>query len=328
MKLFCGAGISILAFSLSSPSQASLSQLPLRGPHHRVVSTESGGYVAVANGMHYFDAGQWKESDATIDLHPDGATALRLPHKILFGQSLAAGVDILTPDGSHLRGAPRAIAYFDALDGRAVVLGTLKDPPTAAAQLYPGSVLVYPDAFDGVRANVHFVVDRGSIIQCVVFPENLPDPALFGMNPETVRIEIWSAFTEAPEPRQSHVIVRAESDPLLAALMAEPNLVDTTLDLGQMRMIPGKAFLLSAANGRPRPGANIPGSVPVFKRWLQTTEGAWLIEAVEYDAVHGALAALPASSLVIDPQTAAQFVADEPRVPARGTPSARQPPHW
>jgi hypothetical protein len=260
--------------------------------------------------MHYLDGGEWVESDPTIDLRPNGASALRLPHKILFGQSLAAGVDILTPDGLHLRGAPRAIAYFDALDGRTVILSTLKDPPAVAAQLHPPNVLVYPDAFDGVRASIRYVVDKGSIIQCVVFPENLPDPALFGLNRETVRIEVWNAFTEAPVPQQSDTVVWSEPDPVLRAVMEEPDLVDTTLDFAQMRMVPGKAFLLSAANGNPAPGADIPGSVPVFKQWLQTEQESWLIESVEYAAVQDKLARLPASSVVIDPNTAGQFVSE------------------
>jgi len=168
MKLFYGAGISLLTIYASV--RAEPLQLPERGPHHKVVSSGSGAYVAVANGMHYVEAGAWLESDPTIDPHPNGASALRLPHKILFGQSLAAGVDILTPDGLHLRGAPRAIAYFDALDGRTVILSTLKDPPAVAAKLHPPNVLVYPDAFDGVRASIRYIVDKGSIIQCVVFP--------------------------------------------------------------------------------------------------------------------------------------------------------------
>jgi len=307
MKLFYGAGISLLAIYASV--RAEPLQLPARGPHHKVASSGSSAIVAVANGMHHLEGGEWIESDPAIDLHPNGASALRLPHKILFGQNLAAGVDILTPDGLHLRGAPRAIAYFDALDGRTVILGTLKDPSTAAAQLHPPNVLVYPDAFDGVRASIRYVVDKGSIIQCVVFPENLPDPALFGMSP-AVRIDVWNAFTEAPTPQQTDTVVWANPDPLARALMAEPDLIDTTLDFAQMRLIPGKSFLLSEANGNPAPGADIPGSVPVFKQWLQTGQESWLIESVEYAAVRDKLATLPASSLVIDPNTASQFVSE------------------
>jgi hypothetical protein len=140
MKLFYPAAVGFTAVSLSASPLASL---PEFGPHHRVVTTASGGYVVVANGMHYLDGAEWKESDPTIDLQPGGAAALRLPYKALFGQSLAAGVDILTPDGLYLRGAPRAIAYFDALDGRTVILGLLKDPATCAARLHPPNLLVY-----------------------------------------------------------------------------------------------------------------------------------------------------------------------------------------
>jgi alpha-tubulin suppressor-like RCC1 family protein len=307
MKLFYAAAVGFIAVSLSANP---LEHLPEFGPHHRVVTTASGGYVALANGMHYLDGAEWKDSDPTIDLQPGGAAALRLPYSALFGQSLAAGVDILTPDGLHLRGAPRAIAYFDAFDGRTVILGVLKDPPTSAARLHPPNLLVYPDAFDGLRASVRYILDKGSIIQCVVFGENLPDPALFGMNPGTVRIEVWNAFTEAPVPQQSETVVWVEPDPVARAVMAEPDLVDNTLDFGAMRMIPGKAFLLSAANGNPSPGGDIPGSVPVFKQWLQTEQESWLIEAVEYSAVQDKLSQLAPSSLVIDPATASQFVSD------------------
>lgn len=159
------------------------------------------------------------------------------------------------------------------------------------------------------------MVDRGSIIQCVVFPENLPDPALFGLHPETVRIEVWNAFTEAPAPGQTHTLGRQESDALLAALMAVPDLVDTTLDFGEMRMVPGKAFPLSAANGNIKPGAEIPGSIPVAKQWLETGQGNWLIESVEYADAQPKLAALRPSSVAVDAATARQFVEEDRALP-------------
>src|SRR5207249_3539460 len=149
---------------LSAPANPLPVDLPEIGPHHRLVHTASGGYVAVAGGMHYLDQGEWKLSDPTIGLQPGGAAALRLPQKILFGQSLAAGVSMLTPAGQHVVAIPRAIAYVDRL-GRSVVLGTLRNPPTRAGELHPGNVLVFPDCYDGIRAGVRYVVDRGSIIQ-------------------------------------------------------------------------------------------------------------------------------------------------------------------
>jgi hypothetical protein len=307
--------VAMLALSLFAAGADFLTALPERGPHHHVVSTSAGAYVAVANGMHYFDGSEWKESDPTIDVQQNGVVALRLPHKLLFGQSLAAGVDILTPDGLHLRGAPRAIAYFDALDGRAVVLGRLRDVPTTAAQVRRGNVVVYPDAFEGVRANVRYIVEKGSLIQCVVFAENLPDPAVFGMNRDSVRIEIWNAFTEAPPPQQTETLVWAEPNPTLRMLMAEPDLIDATLVFGEMRIIPGRGFLLSSLDGNPAPGMDIPGSVPVFKRWIEDEDEAWLIESIEYKAVQEKLARLPASSLVINPNTANEYISDEREFP-------------
>ncbi|MCI0744777.1 MAG: hypothetical protein L0Y58_05150 [Verrucomicrobia subdivision 3 bacterium] len=35
----------------------------------------------------------------------------------------------------------------------------------------PATCSSYPDAFDGVRASVRYVVDRGSLIQCVVLAQ-------------------------------------------------------------------------------------------------------------------------------------------------------------
>ena len=60
-------------------------------------------------------------------------------------------------------------------------------------------------------------------------------------------------------------------------------------------MTAGRAFPLSAIDGNPVPGADIPGSVPVFKRWLETEQGGWLVEAIEYSAAQSQLAALPPS---------------------------------
>lgn len=62
--------VSLLVLATGSHSGVLLSELPERGPHHRVMLTESGGYVTLANGMHYFDAGEWKESTRRLKFTP------------------------------------------------------------------------------------------------------------------------------------------------------------------------------------------------------------------------------------------------------------------
>jgi hypothetical protein len=269
-------------------AQPDLGGLPPIGPHHRVVNTGAGSYIALETGKHYFEFGEWKESDPTISLQANGATALRLPNKILFGQGLAAGVDILTVENQQLHAAPVAIALHDRLDGRTVVLATLRVQPTLPAEIHPPNIIVYPDAYEGLLKNVsvRYVLEKGSIIQCVIFSEDLPDPALFGLIPETTLIEVWSAFDSTVAPQQTEVVVQAETSPVLHALLAEPDLADTTLDFGSLRLIPGKGFPVDAATPNPRPGADLPDSIPVFKRWLhdEQSQRDVLVEQVEYAA--------------------------------------------
>ena len=144
----------------------------------------------------------------------------------------------------------------------------------------------------------------------MVFSTDLPDPALFGLIPETTLIEVWSTFDATVAPQKSEVIVRAETNAVLRAVMAEPDMADTTLDFGSVQLIPGKAFPLNASTANPRPGADLPDSVRVFKRWQQINQRDTLVEQVEYSAVQQNLKNLPASSLKLDADTAALFVSD------------------
>ena len=55
--------------------------------------------------------------------------------------------------------------------------------------LVQGSQVTYPDAFsDGVHADVRFVYKIGSFSRDIILRAQLPDPALYGMNPATVRL--------------------------------------------------------------------------------------------------------------------------------------------
>src|SRR5207245_8362183 len=102
--------------------------------------------------------------------------------------------------------------------------------------------VVYVGAFesgvDGVAidADLEYLLTLDGLHQNVLLRGPLPDPKALGLDPEQVRLEVWSEILAGPVPKVNPVVVWAELDPAVRAQLAEPDWIDDFLDFGSMFM--------------------------------------------------------------------------------------------
>ena len=186
-----------------------------RALNHRVMSrviqttdadgksiTKTNSYTELATGLHYLQDGKLVESKAEITLLPQGgAAATQGQHKAYFPANLNGGViDLVMPDGRELKSQIRGLGYYDKASGKNVILAEVRD---TEGTLYPPNVLVYENAFNGVRADVRYSYTRYGFEQDIIFREPIVAPDKFGLNPETTRIETLTEFIESPTTKKS-----------------------------------------------------------------------------------------------------------------------------
>src|SRR5688572_20030332 len=103
----------------ATPVQPATIQILERGPNHRVVQTtrpltnelgeltvQTNHYTELAGGLHYYENGQWTDSEERIEVNSEGyATATRGAYKVIFSPNLntVGAIDVLAPDQKRLR---------------------------------------------------------------------------------------------------------------------------------------------------------------------------------------------------------------------------------
>ena len=146
------------------------------GPHHRVVQTVKVGldqrgqqvtttnsYVELATGMNVFSEteGKWVPASDQIELVNGGAIAARTQAKVIFLPNLndrRPPIDLYLPDGRPLRSKIVGLAYTERDTGKSVFISELKD---SVGQVVGRNQVVYPDAFDSIKADVRYTVRPG-----------------------------------------------------------------------------------------------------------------------------------------------------------------------
>lgn len=289
-----------------------------RGAHHRVwermtyEQSPSGRlvpkprrYAELATGLHYWEEGQWKESQELIEGYPGGAVARHGQHKVIFANNLntAGAIDMEMPDGRRLQSHVLGLAYFDSASGKSVLIAEVKD--CQGKILSPNQVL-YEDAFTDVRADVRYTYTRAGFEQDVILRERPPLPEAYGLDSRATRLQVWTEFVNAPQPMVTARAVASGAGDVLA---------DQKLDFGAMEIGAGRAFSLgneteSDPSGAVPAlgGASIPASrslspatrrssrsVPVGKQWVGLEGRQFLVEEVAVAAVAEQLDALPAA---------------------------------
>jgi hypothetical protein len=251
-----------------------------RGAHHRVVErtywVEKKGkyiqmkarYTDLQNGMHYFENGEWKESEELIDVTADGAAATRGYYKVFFKSSLIeeGAIQIEGPGARHQHVNVLGLTIQNSVTGEERILGTVKD---CAGEILGRNQVIYSDAFDGIVADVRYTYKVGSFEQDVILHEEPILPA--GWAPEATHLKVLTQFGNLQEPKKTEG--RRKQNPVGGGV----NLVDELLDFGDMVMTEGKAFSLQGEQDQDNGDA-----IPVFKKWSSINDKNILSETLEY----------------------------------------------
>jgi hypothetical protein len=253
-----------------------------------IVTTTNRAYVEIGTGLHYQGKkGEWLESQEIIEPLPGGgAAATKGQHQAYFPSDIYAGaLELVTPDGRHLRSRPLGISYFDGTNS--VLIAELTN---SMGELLPsGNQVIYPNAFNGVSADIVYTYRKSGFESDVVFRGRIPSPEEWGMSSSQTRLQLLTEWFDAPEPEKETRSARRKGD-----------LSDTTLKFGATRFIPGKAFLTDMMSGEAGPQDSRSAKaalqremgIPVSKSWehLSDTQNrgvsrTFLIEELWYPQI-------------------------------------------
>ena len=116
----------------------------------QTAETRTESFAELACGLNYRDAdGAWQPTRELFEINADGSAAARFgPHKVNLPANLAApdGIDVVTPDGVHLRLQVIGLGWYDPVSGRSVLLAELQD---STGELTAPNEVTYRRAFDG-----------------------------------------------------------------------------------------------------------------------------------------------------------------------------------
>ena len=237
----------------------------------RTVERKS-GYTELGTSMHYWKDNQWMTSRAQFRLFPGGAIAEEGAFQLIIAPDVSQEpvVDLLTPDSTRFQISPRWLAYHD-LNGQSAMVAAVKP---CVGQLLEPNVIVFPDAFDDIRAALRFTSQPWGVEQEVLLLESGPmRPEDYGLQDRggNVVLEMWSEFHTWPEGG-------------LATASIESGLPDVKLVFGVAQIGIGKAFSLGDEEN----------SIPVGKTWTRVDgQRQFLIEAVRQTDLAPLLAKLP-----------------------------------
>lgn len=239
-------------------------------------------YTEAASGLYYLNAqGAWTPSQELIQSTAAGAVAQRGAYQVTFLNNLnaAGAVDQLTPDQKRLTSNIIGLAYYESSSGSNVLFAQVQD---CQGELIASNVVLYTNAMTGtiagvnVNCDVQYTYKMGSFSQDIILREQPPDPASFGLNPQTTEIEVLTEYINSPE---ANIIEHTF-----------PNgLPDEDISWGMMRIGQGTAFEFG---GAPDPHAQV-----FERRQLVNLNGrVILVEGVPYQQIQPQLSQLPLQS--------------------------------
>ena len=291
-----------------------------RGPDWKVLqktTVENGTnrihrYVELATGLNYTNAyGQLVEAKEQITIQPGGgAAAVQGRHKVYFPGNIYNGVlEVVTPDGRHLKSRPLGISYDDG--SNSVFIATLK---SAVGYLTSSNTVTYRDAFTGFKADLVCTYRRGGFECDLVFRQQPPTPDAYGLEPAFSTLQMVTEFFNTADPEQ----IPGASDDWFG-------LQDATLKFGKLTMTHGKAFGFKGTNGlstnNSQPSTAAPTAVPVYKSWIKSGGRTFLIETVPVMDLAEDLDALPLTAKV----ESGNLKSENKTMLAQGAPASSRP---
>lgn len=241
-------------------------------------------FVELGTGLNYRDGTGWHATQEIFLIAPDGTAVAEFgPHRLVVKNNLNSPdfIDFTGPDGVRIRCGPVAIGYYDPVDGRNLILATVRD---TAGQLTAANEVTFADGFEGLSASVRVRYHRAGMSHALVLHEAPVAPTALGLSAKS-RLELYTDFMAGtPAPTQIGRVISREDD-AQAQGMVEPSFNDAMMDFGAYKMGVGIAFDLNAAG--------TDGNVPVGKQFALIGERAVLIEAVKYGEAEKLLVGLP-----------------------------------
>jgi hypothetical protein len=253
-----------------------------------VASTDSAGEATFQTNISYTEVGanlcvrdalgRWSDASSALASVADGASSVNSPMAAHFaGNANAAGgtVRFRAADGKVFVCKVYGITFYSPELNTNILVASLQD---CQGQLVGSNHIYYPNAFNGLNADLWFSYSPSGIDQDIVIHENPPSPSAYGLNPQTVRMQIFTEWFSPPEPRK----ITAEDDGIIN---------DAWLDFGNLLMRPGAAlFTQGQGDGAPVEAG------PIYKHWGKIEGGNgrdWLVEEIRYTLISNILQTLP-----------------------------------
>jgi hypothetical protein len=229
-----------------------------------------------------------------IQITDSGALAEFGPHKVLLAPSPdtedAVAIQIPSREGlENLKSHVVGIGFWDIDSGDTALFA---QPKECVGQVQ-GTTVVYPNAFDGIDADLSYIYSAApniaSFEQNVILRQRIPDPSTFSLtnDPARIRLVVISEMTTLPNVIRVTNTIDLSSHNLSLGVRSEASIIDETLYIGSMRMPAGRSVLL---------GTNSV-DVPSGKTLIQA-DGHWLlIEYTPWPLIKALIDSLPSGTL-------------------------------
>ena len=264
------------------------------------VKIVTNSYVALGVGINVQDEqGRFKAADPSFVITEEGVAATGTAHKLQLSSDIGTdgAVKIQQSDGAVIRSHPLGLGYFDPVSGDSVVIANLTN---AVGWLVRSNVVVYSNCFHGISASILYRNKQSGMQQDVVFHERPPSPEEYGLSPLS-QLEVFTEFLPGSHlPVKERQTIYEEKDASKRAVMNDPDIIDTSIDFGAMKMGRGTAFFLdsrSTSNGITEVMSS--SMAPVFKLYEPFGDAHVLIEAIEHRHLKQSFEKLPP---IKDPQ--------------------------
>ena len=185
-----------------------------RDPHStvwQIVTVDNAGntnvssYTELATGLNFWNPAtkQFEASKEILNLTKEGyATATNGQSSLILAPDIASAgaVDLLNPDGIRLISNPMGLSYADSSSGKNVLIAQVTN---SLGELASDNSVLYPQAFDSIRAAIRITYTRSGIEQDVILYQQLPTPEQLGLDPASTKLQMWTEVINQATPQIS-----------------------------------------------------------------------------------------------------------------------------
>jgi len=282
----------VMAAGLKAQQIGAASKTALeRGPHetrweHLAEALDAEGnavvvtnaFVELGTGLNRWDqeAGAWVPASAEIEIVNGRGIARGSQHKVIFAGNANdpnGTVELFSPEGDHFILQTIGLAYTERGTGRSVFIAEVQD---SEGIVVGSSAVVYPNAFDGIRADIRCETSLSGFQSDVILREKIPAPEEYGLDSALTQLEVWHEILRQPQvERTARKVGRRDGREDW----------DGEVQAGSLKFGPGSAFALGQEEGR--------SEVEVTKEWIDLEGMSFLIEALPVEEAKRELEALP-----------------------------------